>query len=308
MLDAVYLTVSYPLTLTPFHNMKIIDAINAAETTLAEAGIETARLDAEVLLAHVTSRKRAELYLDRHEALTAAIAERFDEAVHQRALGCPVAYITGVKEFWSIPLRVTPDVLIPRPDTETLVEAALASIPGEGADTRILDLCTGSGCIAAALARELPEARLTVSDLSERAIAVAHTNLAFADERTEFLTGDLFAALSAYDSPQTFDIIVSNPPYISEGEMKRLPRDIARFEPREALAAGESGLDFIARITQDAPRYLRPGGWLHMEIGMGQAGACIAIATGVDAYDTVKTSKDLSGIDRVVSIRRSWTG
>jgi release factor glutamine methyltransferase len=288
--------------------MTIIDTITHAETELAQAGIESARLDAEVLLAHIMSQERADLYMHRSNALDTPTAQRFEDAVRRRALGCPVAYITGVKEFWSIPIQVTPDVLIPRPDTETVVEAALATAREIDGAVRILDLCTGSGCIAAALASELPAASFTVCDLSEQALGVARINLAFAGERIEFLAGDLFDALGSGKTASPFDFIVSNPPYISDGEMKGLPRDIADFEPKQALAAGESGLDFISRIIEDAPRFLKAGGWLFMEVGAGQAAACMSLATSTEGYDTVKTFRDLAGIERVVALRRAWNG
>lgn len=285
--------------------MTIIEAIDSAERALAGAGIESARLDAEVLAAHVIGSDRASLYLRRSEAMGASAQRELDSAIARRAKGCPVAYITGVKEFWSIPIRVTEDVLVPRPDTEALVEEALRFARDAGGAIRILDLCTGSGCVAAALASELPQASIVAADVSDAACAVARENLAFAGERASVVRGDLFGAVGA---DEEFDLIVANPPYIRAGEIPALPRDIADFEPPLALAAGESGLDFICRIIEDGPRFLRPGGWLMMEIGQGQAGDCTSIAIASESYDTIRTAKDLAGIERVAMFRKSPFG
>ena len=279
--------------------MIISEAIAWAERRLKDCGVESARLDAEVLLAHALGTQRTELYARMREPLPADAAARFSSSVKRRSSGCPVAYITGVKEFWSIPIEVTPDVLIPRPETETVVEEALRVAREIGA-TRILDLCTGSGCIAAAMAKELAEAQFSVADSSPAAIEVAKRNLSFAISRVEFLLGDLFDPTSG-----PFDAITANPPYIDEEGMGALPRDIADHEPRGALAAGPDGLDFTWRIINDAPDHLVPGGWLVMEVGAGQAPACISLATAQDGYDTIRTARDLAGIERVVILRRS---
>jgi len=282
--------------------MKIIDAISSAEETLADAGIESARLDAELIVAYALGTGRAELYMRREDEIDGAAQESFRAALSRRAERCPLAYITGVKEFWSIPIRVTPDVLVPRPDTETLVEEALRIAGGTDGEPRILDLCAGSGCIAAALAGELCRARFVVADLSEEALCVARENLAPAAGRVDFVRSDLFEGLAGQPP---FDMIVTNPPYIRTDELAGLPPEIAEYEPMQALCAGESGLDFISRIIEDAPGFLKPGGWLLIEMGAGQAGEIIAMATATEGYDTIRTVPDLSGTDRVISIRRS---
>ncbi len=282
--------------------MTIVESLNSAEAKLAAAGVETPRLDAEVLLAHLLQRPRAQLLLDRREALDEGTRERFDALIAQRADRIPVAQIKGSKEFWSRPIEVTPDVLVPRPETETLVEEALKLIPDRNALLAILDLCTGSGCIAAALASELRNAAITATDASAAALQVASRNLAFAAGRATLLAGDLFSALPEGAS---FDLICSNPPYIAEGQRGDLAPEIIRHEPHAALFAGESGLDFIWRIMEDAPRFLRPGGWLLIEVGAGHSAACCSQATGIEGYDTVKTARDLAGIERVLLLRRS---
>jgi len=287
--------------------MNITEALRSAEARLSAAGTDTPRLDAEVLLAHATGKSRSRLCLDHNDPLDPDIAERFESWVDKRSTGCPVAYMTGVREFWSIPIRVTPDVLIPRPETETVVEEAIKAAREMKGPLKILDLCTGSGCIAAALASEISYAEITLTDISEEALAVARLNLDSAGVRTKFCAGDLFQPIDG-EKLGPFDLIASNPPYVATEDMATLPRDVRDFEPEKALAAGPGGLDFIGRILEDAWRHLRPGGWLVMEVGAGQSEATVGIATGLDRYDTIRTTKDLAGIDRVVSVRvNNWS-
>jgi release factor glutamine methyltransferase len=283
--------------------MKIIGLLQTAEARLVSAQTESPRLDAEVLLAHLLKVSRADLYLRRNDPVQEEIAALYDAWIGQRARRCPVAYLTGVKEFWSIPIKVTPAVLIPRPETETLVEAALKQIVDRSAPLQILDLCTGSGCIAAALACELSAAHISVVDLFPEVITVARTNLSHAADRVSFFEGDLFRALPEGCEP--FHLITVNPPYIAEQDYEQLACDIRDHEPSSAFRAGETGLDFIERITQDAPQYLRPGGWLIMEVGAGQAPAVLSQSLGREAYDTISTVQDLAGIERVVMLRRN---
>ncbi|MFA4974210.1 MAG: peptide chain release factor N(5)-glutamine methyltransferase [bacterium] len=284
--------------------MNISEAIIRAEKKLADCGADTPRLDAEVLLAHALGRSRSGLCLVRKDPIDPDIAEKFDSWIDKRSKGCPVAYITGTREFWSLPIRVSPDVLIPRPETETVVEEALKIARALKRPCAILDVCTGSGCIAAALAQELPEASIVATDLSERALAVAQSNLSGVGRKVKLLAGDLFRPIED-QRLGPFDVITANPPYISDSEMPDLPCDVRDFEPRAALAAGPSGLDFISRILKDALRHLVPGGWLLMEIGAGQSAAAIGTAAEIDGYDTIKTANDLAGIERVVMARKS---
>ena len=279
--------------------MTLIELLTGAEHELAKAGVESARLDAEVMLAHALGIQRVDLYLNRTMDPGDEVARRFRADVVRRAAGCPVAYITGVREFWSMPIKVTPDVLIPRPETELVVERAMAVHADRLHALEILDLCTGSGCIAAALAREFPRALMTLADISEKALAVARENLAFAADRTSSFCGDLFGALPAGSS---FDLIVANPPYIPEGHRGMLAREITGHEPHLALFAGGSGLDFAGRIIEDAPLFLKPGGWLVMEMGLGQAEKLEAMAQQFGGFADAVVSKDLAGIERVISL------
>lgn len=244
------------------------DILEKAISELEAASCETPRLDAEVLLAHALGCDRSDLYKsDTWYQVPGVKLERFHTYVHRRKRREPVAYITGTREFWSIPINVTPDVLIPRPETEAVVEAVLETLQKNLATddsrlTTILDLCTGSGCIAAALAKELPHAQLTVSDISAKALVVAKENLKFAGDRVTFIQSDLFQNIEG-----KFDLIVSNPPYVASTEWETLQPEIKNYEPRLALDGGGDGLDFIRRIRQDAPRHLKPDGWLIIENG-----------------------------------------
>ncbi len=285
--------------------MQMKDKIGAklkwAAGRLAKNSIETSALDAEVLLAHTLGAERITIHIDRDRTLTGAELVKFEDAVARRCAKEPVAYITGVKEFWSIPIKVTRDVLIPRPETEGIVEHALAVYQGTAVDA--LDLCTGSGCIAAALATELPDARIAVADISAAAVEVARINLAFAGGRITYLTGDLFSAIPLLCKEGTgeeplFDLITANPPYVSEDELEGLDECIRLYEPGEALLAGTDGLAISKRIIQDAPRYLKRDGTLIMEMGAGQAPALWEFANETERYGSIRIFEDLSGIER----------
>jgi len=242
------------------------------------------------------------------EVLFAAPATRLPgraEAFYYRLLrrrlsGVPLFYLTGTKEFWSIPLKVSPAALIPRPETETLVEKVLelASRDGEC----ILDLGTGSGNIAIALAKELPRARIFGADISERALRLARENaLRLKAGRIQFVRSDLFSAFRK--TGLRFDFIVSNPPYVSRRDWLRLPAEIRNFEPRRALLAGESGLELISRLVRGARSFLEPGGHLIFEIGNGQRDAVLALFGS--GWTEIETAWDLAGRPRVITARRS---
>jgi release factor glutamine methyltransferase len=257
-------------------------------------GIESHRLDAELLLAHVLACKRVELYTSFDQPVAAADRERFRELVRRRAKQrIPVAYLTGTREFWSQALRVTPDVLIPRPETETLVRACAKLGP-----RRIADVGTGTGCIAIALARELPAASLLGIDLCEAALAVAAQNVALADldGRIELAQGDL---LDGRD--ERFELIASNPPYVPSAELGRLAPELAH-EPRLALDGGADGLSVLRRLIEQAPAHLCAGGHLALEVGAGQAGAVAALARAAGAGE-IRLERDLAGSERVVVAR-----
>jgi len=252
-------------------------------------------LDAQVLLAHCIGRDRQFLYAHPEEELSGADEERFRLMIARRMEGEPVAYITGQKEFWSLIFEVTPDVLIPRPDTEILVEEALKLFERE-AEVRILEIGTGSGAISVALASELQRVSITATDSSPEALAVAARNALNNNvgERISFVCGDLFEPAVG-----TYDIIVSNPPYIPEGEFALLAPEVREYEPRRALVAGPEGTEIHRRLVQGARQLLAEGGWLAMELGAGQRGALEKMLYNSDYCDIV-FHRDYAGVERVV--------
>lgn len=250
-------------------------------------------VDAQWLLAHALARPRAWLYAHAGDPVDTASAQAFAGFVERRSAGEPVAYLTRCRGFWTFELEVTPDTLIPRPETELLVELALARLP-EGCDLRIADLGTGSGAIALALAAQRPGAQVTATDISQAALIVAHRNAAKLGLRNiEFRQGDWCAALST----ARLDLIASNPPYIANADPHLSAGDL-RFEPAGALASGIDGLDAIRTIVRDAPAHLAPGGWLVIEHGMTQGAGVRALLLAVGFVD-IGTEHDLEHRDRV---------
>lgn len=231
-------------------------------------GCDSPRLDAEVLLAHALKLKRIDLYARYNEAIEEDAKAKFRDLVRRRAEGCPVAYLVASKEFYSLPFFVNQDVLIPRPDTECLVDVALRIAKKENWKT-ILDLGTGSGCIAIALAKSLPQVKIVAVDISPKALAVASKNAITnkVADRVSFVFGDLFTPL---EKGQIFDAIVSNPPYIPDADIKDLDKDVKDYEPRLALSGGTDGFSIFGQILPGAGLRLNPGGHLFIEIGAPQ--------------------------------------
>ena len=274
-------------------------------------GIDNPRLDSEVLLAHLLRLDRVGLYLNFDRPLSRDELSSFREIVKRRGSREPLQYITGHQEFWSLDFKVTPDVLIPRPDTEILVEEALKAVRRETLDVRrqnqlpftILDLCTGSGCIAISLAHELKDAVVHAIDASEAALSIARENAEKngVRDRVIFLQGDLYEALTSHVSRLTsYDLIVSNPPYIKNIDIPNIQPEVRDYEPRMAVDGGTEGLGFYKRIVADAPNHLSPHGWLMVEVGEGQADAVSKMMTDTGAFESISTVKDLAGIERVV--------
>lgn len=264
-----------------------------------EKGVENPRLDAEVLLSHVLEKDRLYLYVHYDQPLTEQELAAYRPMVKARAQRIPVAYITGKKEFMGLEFAVTPDVLIPRPDTEMAVEAALHRLHGHE-QPAILDIGTGSGAIFVSLLARLPEASGTAVDISPAALAVASANAArHVPERVwDFRQGDVFSSVAGC----LFDCIVSNPPYIPDKEIDSLEPEV-RHEPRAALAGGRDGLDFYRRIVREAPGYLKLGGFIALEAGIHQASAIASLAESGGCLIVEEIIKDYGGIDRVVILR-----
>ncbi|MBT8421471.1 MAG: peptide chain release factor N(5)-glutamine methyltransferase [Gammaproteobacteria bacterium] len=267
--------------------------LDRAIRTLAPHG-PSARIDAEILLGHVLDKPRHWPYVWEDHTPTTSEHERFQHLIDLRASGWPVAYLIGRRAFWSLDLLVTQDVLIPRPETECLVEAVLAVIP-KAAKWRIADLGTGSGAVALALARERPECRITATDISAAALEVARLNAEeYRMENVVFRLGRWFDALVA---DEVFDIIVSNPPYVAVGDPHLSQGDV-RFEPTSALTGGPDGLDAIGDIARGAGAHLQPGGWLMLEHGYDQGERVRALFQGL-GYREVTTGHDYGGRQRI---------
>lgn len=261
-------------------------------------GIESPRLEAELLLAHVLGVDRMRILLDQDRPLTSDELARYREVIKRRRAREPVAYIRGEREFYGRPFRVDARVLIPRPDTEILVETALRRTQHLSMSGRMLDLCTGSGCVATTFACERPSWQVTGTDLSEGAIEVARDNAQRlgAVWNVRWLVGDLFEPIG----DERFDLITANPPYIPLGEAPELSPDIREYEPHISLFGGEDGFAITSRIIDEAPRHLRRRGVLAMEIGAGQADEVAALFEKA-GFVEVERTRDYGGHERVVS-------
>jgi release factor glutamine methyltransferase len=261
----------------------------------AQKGVDAPRLTAELLLAHALGCDRLRLYLDFDRPLGEAELSRFRELVRRRAEGEPTAYLTGTREFHGHRLSVDARVLVPRPETELLAEAALAALPEGGA---ALDLCTGSGALAVALALGRPGARVTAVELSPEALEVARANAAALGAAVAFLQGDLYAPLPP---GARFDVVVSNPPYVPTGELERLPREVRR-EPRLALDGGPDGLAVLRRVVAGAPAVLAPGGTLALEMHESHEAALPTLCLEA-GFAAAEARRDLAGLPRLVVAR-----
>jgi release factor glutamine methyltransferase len=279
----------------------ILEVLNWTTTRFAERSLPSPRLDAELLAAHAFGLARIQLYAQFDRPLSADELGRFRELVKRRQAGEPVAYIVGRKEFWSLDLAVDRRVLIPRPDTETAVEAALALLPAD-APVRVCDVGTGSGAIALAIKKERPQATVVAIDLSADALAVASENAQRLGLAVEFRHGDLLAPLAAEQGVGAFDVIAANLPYVPRAEVPGLAPEV-QAEPLLALDGGDDGLDLVRRLAAAAAAQLRPGGALVLEIGAGQAPATRAICEQ-GGFVRVAAHKDLGGIERVVVAHR----
>lgn len=268
------------------------EALSAGTLILEKAGVPEPELDSWYLLTHVSGLSRADYYLRQEEALSEEEQRHFEAAVRERSERIPLQYLLGTQEFMGLTLLVNSHVLIPRQDTETLVEAALSDLTD---GMNVLDLCTGSGCIALALKKNCPNATVTGSDNSKQALLVAKENAKRCGTEITFVRSDLFENLTG-----PFDLIVSNPPYIRSSVIPTLQPEVADFEPIEALDGHEDGLFFYRRIASSAPEYLNPGGRLMLEIGHDQAAAVSGLLTQA-GFSDIHVKKDLANNDRVLT-------
>ncbi|MEA2014123.1 MAG: peptide chain release factor N(5)-glutamine methyltransferase [Thermodesulfobacteriota bacterium] len=281
--------------------MNILQLLEEALSGLTVKELSNPKLDAEVLLAFSIDRERHFLYAHPAKEVSGVEIERFRSLIARRMNGEPVAYITGEKEFWSLGFEVTPDVLIPRPDTEVLVEMVIQlSRQVMAQEIRILEIGIGSGAISVALASELKNASITATDFSPNALAVAAKNAVNnqVGDRILFLRGDMFEPVE-----EKFDIIVSNPPYITEDEFRLLAAEVRKYEPRRALVAGPEGTEFHRILVCEGQRFLEKNGRLVMEMGAGQGDTLEKMLKDSDYCDIMRRL-DYGGIERVVVAKK----
>lgn len=307
------------MTTSEWTILKLLDWTTAYFT---EHGVPGPRLDAELLLGDVLHLKRIDLYLNFERAVATSDLARFKSLVQRRAKRQPLQYILEYVEFFGRRFQVTPEVLIPRPETEQLVARALEWLDAHPSATQVLDFGTGSGCIAITLALERPALQVTAVDVSETALRVARENAGALGVNVNFaksvfsppppgegqgegevqLICPLTPTLS--QGERGFELIMSNPPYIPSGEIIALQPEVSRFEPRLALDGGEDGLAFYRHLLLSAPPLLKPGGALALEIGTGQRGAITDVASSVGRWQTAQCYKDLSGTERILIFER----
>ena len=273
----------------------ITHTLRAARKALEEAAIPEARLTAEILLGHVLGVERSFLFGHPEQPVEERAAERFQEILKRRCGGEPTQYLTGVQEFYGLPFQVAPGALIPRPETELLVEEALArATDGD----RIVDIGTGSGCIAISIKVNKPSARVTACDISREALEVARQNACALSSEVAFAQADLATSFRS----AAFDLVVCNPPYVPLADLPGLQREL-RYEPAQALFGGQDGFDAYRRLAEDAARIVRPRGWLLFELGYNGRSAVEEIL-GRAHWDEPIVRADLAGIDRVLAVQR----
>lgn len=285
--------------------MTVSEALIWAYEALSKNGVAEARAESEFLLTHVLACKRHELFLNARRPLSSTESSTLSDWIERRIKREPSQYIIGSAEFRSLSLKVTRDVLIPRPETELLVDEAIkASEAFKGEDLTIIDLCTGSGCIAISAATEIKRCRVYATDISGKALAVAAENAVKAGVKgkIDFLEGDLFGALPP-DIRGSVNMVLSNPPYIPEVDMETLEPEVRDFEPKAALRGGPDGLLFIKRIIEGSPEYLATDGLLLMEIGFGQAREAVRLAMESGSFVDIGMIKDYQGIERILKAR-----
>ena len=280
----------------PPDKQTIAEWLRWAASVFEAEGVYAPRLTAEVLLAHALGKDRAHLFAHSGEIADTESAARYRQFVAERCAGKPTQYITGRQEFFGLEFQVTPDVLIPRPETELLVEIAIEKSAG---GERVVDVGTGSGAIAVAFKANRPGARVAACDISPSALAVAAGNALRLQASIDFTQCDLLEAFSG----GRFDMVLSNPPYVPLGDIPGLQREVRDFEPPSALFAGPDGLDCYRRLIQDAPRVLRPGGWLILELGYNSRSAVLEMLHG-EEWGEPEIFPDLAGFSRILAVTK----
>ncbi|MBN1361957.1 MAG: peptide chain release factor N(5)-glutamine methyltransferase [Sedimentisphaerales bacterium] len=276
---------------------------------LTKNDVDAPRLSAELLLSHVLGLKRIELYTQFDRVVNKEHLDRLHDLVRRASRHEPVAYLIGRTEFYSIEMEVTPDCLIPRPETELLVQRAIEFLRTRSGPQHACDLCTGCGCIAVAVAKGFPDAKVTATDISDKALAVAARNVEKhqIQDRVELLCGDLFEPLVPHLDVTQWDLITCNPPYVSAAEYEKLDKNVKDYEPRLALWAGADGLDVYRRICASIDRFLKPGGALLLEIGYAQGPAVRELLDATALFAETVIERDPNNNDRIAFARRRET-
>ena len=280
--------------------------LNWTTEYLTNKGVDSPRLSAELLLSHALGLKRIDLYTQFDQQVPQQQLDMLHGLVKRAGLHEPVAYLIGKTEFYSLELDITADCLIPRPETELLVQRAIEFLRSRSGVQYVCDLCTGSGCIAVAIAKNCPEANVTATDISSAALKVAARNVEKhrLTEHVRLLCGDLFEPIVKQLDVNQFDLIVCNPPYVSTAEFEKLDKNVKDYEPVSALLAGADGMDVYRRIIKKVDEFLKPGAALMLEIGYAQGPAVKELFEQTDAFVEIKLEKDFQNNDRIVIARK----
>ena len=295
-----FLCPSYNLAMQTWTTQKLLNWITEH---FADKGIDSPRLSAELLLSHVLAMKRIELYTQFDKAVDKQQLDWLHELIERAGRNEPIAYLTGKTEFYSLQLNVTADCMIPRPETELLVERAIEFLRKRTGKQFICDLCTGCGCIAIAIAKNFTDADIIATDISDAALNIAAKNVEKHQlgDRIRLLCGDLFDALVPQLDVDKFDLIVCNPPYVSAAEFEKLDKNVKDYEPKSALFAGEDGLKIYRRIIEKADRFLKPNTALMLEIGFAQGKAIKELLEQTGSFGEIRIEKDPNGNDRIAT-------
>ena len=280
----------------------ITKLLNWVTQYLADKGIESPRLSAELLLSNVLELKRIELYTNHDKPVTKPDLDKLHKLVKRAGQNEPISYLVGKTEFYSMELLVTPDCLIPRPETELLVQRAIEFLRTRQGKQSVCDLCTGCGCIAVAIAKNFPDAHIIATDICDKALSVAARNIQKhqLQEKITLLSGDLFDPIIPKLDVEKFDLIVCNPPYVSTAEYEKLDKNVKDYEPRLALFAGVDGLDIYRRIIEKVDWFLKSDAALILEIGYAQGQAVRELLERIEIFSEIKIEKDFHNNDRIV--------
>ncbi len=280
--------------------------LNWVAEYLGRKGVDSPRLSAEHLLSHVLAKNRIELYTQFDRTVAEDQLTRLHDLVKRAGQHEPIAYLVDKTEFYSLELNVTPDCMIPRPETELLAERAIEFLQVRSGPQIVCDLCTGSGCIAIAIAKNCPAARIMATDISDDALKVAAQNVQKhqLDEQVELLCGDLFEPLTARLAGDRLDLIVCNPPYVSAADYEALDRTVKHYEPKLALFAGTDGLDICRRVIQEAGAFLKPDAVLMLEIGFSQGRAIKELLEQTGTFAEIRIEKDFQNHDRIAIAKK----